>query len=79
MNKAASVNQYMKMINPQQRLLQQQMQEESLSNLDSDQPSIVLRSYNPNRKLRRIRDDYAGFCTTRYIFTEYLAIRSKRL
>lgn len=69
MSKAASVDQYVKMMNPQQRLLQQQQQlpEESFNNLDSDQipPTTILRSYNPNRKLRRIRDNYDNFCTTR--------------
>lgn len=73
-SKAASVDQYVKMMNPQQRLLQhhhqlqqQQLQEENHDNLDSDQipPTTVLRSYNPNRKLRRIRDNYDSFCTTR--------------
>lgn len=70
MSKAASVDQYVKMMNPQQRILQQQhnqLQEESFNNLDSDEipPTTVLRSYNPNRKLRRIRDNYDSFCTTR--------------
>lgn len=74
MSKAASVDQYVKMMNPQQRLLQQhqqlqqqQLQEENFDNLDSDQipTTTVLRSYNPNRKLRRIRDNYDSFCTTR--------------
>lgn len=68
MSKAASVDQYVKMMSPQQRLLQQQqkLQEEGFNDLDSDQmpPTTILRSYNPNRKLRRIRDNYDNFCST---------------
>lgn len=72
MSKAASVDQYVKMMSPQQRLLQQQhmqqqqLQEEGFNDLDSDQmpPTTILRSYNPNRRLRRIRDNYDSFCNT---------------
>lgn len=69
-NKAASMDQcqnYLKMMSPaakeKHEAVLKQMNEhlaKSVSNLDDDgaQPSAPLRSYNPNRKLRRIRDNY---------------------
>lgn len=71
MNKAASVDQcqnYVKMMSPaakeKHEAVLKQMSEhlmKSAGNLDDDGEPITaapLRSYNPNRKLRRIRDNY---------------------
>ncbi|XP_055313125.1 ankyrin repeat and SAM domain-containing protein 1A-like isoform X2 [Sitodiplosis mosellana] len=71
MNKAASVDQcqnYVKMMSPaakeKHEAVLKQMSEhlmKSAGNMDEDGDSMLaapLRSYNPNRKLRRIRDNY---------------------
>lgn len=71
MSKAASVEQcqnYVKMMSPaakeKHEAVLKQMSEhlmKSAGNLDEDgesMPAAPLRSYNPNRKLRRIRDNY---------------------
>lgn len=57
--KAASVDQYVKMMIPQHHQEQLLKNLENLSNLDNEQQTTtVLRSYNPNRKLRRMRDNF---------------------
>lgn len=69
MNKASSVDQnYLKMMSPAARekheAVLKQMSEhltKSTGNNPDDEETIAtapLRSYNPNRKLRRIRDNY---------------------
>lgn len=68
-NKAASVDQcqsYVKMMSPAAKQKHEAVLKEmskhllkSADNLDDDEPvTAPLRSYNPNRKLRRIRDNY---------------------
>lgn len=70
MNKAASVDQcqnYVKMMSPaakeKHEAVLKQMSEHLMKSAGSledgeTMPAAPLRSYNPNRKLRRIRDNY---------------------
>lgn len=66
LNRTATVDQYVHMSTPKQRLqhsLEDLLELNSINNLDNDTEKIpVMRSYNPNRKLRRIPNNYDDFC-----------------
>lgn len=67
-NRAASIDQYVQMSIPKQRLQHSHedlLESNAVRNLnDGDEPpsAAMMRSYNPNRKLRRMPNNYDNFC-----------------
>lgn len=66
LNRGATVDHYVPMIGSKQRLQHSHedlLESNSISNLTDDvERTPIMRSYNPNRKLRRMPNNYENFC-----------------